>query len=511
MVKIIIIMFLVSLSLWGNPTLNIADSFLKAKDYKKAEAKYSEVLLNNASDKNALYGKAFSLMKQKDYLAASEFFTQLIKIDSNFKDSVYRLAFVYRKLKKYSYAVKYYKKYVELNKSASNIPDAYYGLAQTYRYMDDKVNASFYFHKYILTEKRASETKYVEKAKKRRDKLVSEFNADEKKRYDLLLGKKEIVKSENKVTVKPDNNVKVTVKPDNNTKIVTVPDNKVKIVTVKPNNKVEVVTVKPDNKVKVVTVPDNKVKVVTKSDNKIEVTNNVKKESELIIPQNIKANNDSSNNKNLNYMFKKNVDGDKLYLEQKYKEAIEAYRGYLSMPSKRREGLFKTAICYALLKQYNNSVNLLSQIIIEEQDDKKVKELLTILLSNPIVIQSMLTQKTQIKNNIAIKGVQKSVMLGNYNQALELLDILIDKIDQNSKALLYKLDILRIVDRPKEIDKTIITYLIRYPNDSLVNERYGDILKARGEKEKANRYYQKALSNAKTKAISKKLESKIIN
>jgi len=502
MVKIIIIMFLVSLSLWGNPTLNIADSFLKAKDYKKAEAKYSEVLLNNASDKNALYGKAFSLMKQKDYLAASEFFTQLIKIDSNFKDSVYRLAFVYRKLKKYSYAIKYYKKYVKLNKSASNIPDAYYGLAQTYKYMNDKVNASFYFHKYILTEKRASETKYVEKAKKRRDKLVSEFNADEKKRYDLLLGKKEIVKPDNKATVKPNNTKVVTVKPDNNAKVVTVkPDNKVKVVTVKPDNKVKIVAVKPDNKVKVVAVTDNKVKV----------TNDVKKESELIIPQNIKTNNDSSNNKNLKYMFKKNVDGDKLYLEQKYKEAIEAYRGYLSMPSKRREGLFKTAICYALLKQYNNSVNLLSQIIIEEQDDKKVKELLTILLSNPIVIQSMLTQKTQIKNNIAIKGVQKSVMLGNYNQALELLDILIDKIDQNSKALLYKLDILRIVDRPKEIDKAIITYLIRYPNDSLVNERYGDILKAKGKKEKANRYYQKALTNAKTKAVSKRLESKIIN
>jgi predicted negative regulator of RcsB-dependent stress response len=123
----------------------------------------------------------------------------------------------------------------------------------------------------------------------------------------------------------------------------------------------------------------------------------------------------------------------------------------------------------------------------------------------------MLTQKTKIKNGMGIKGVQNFVMKGNYNQALEMLDILIKKIDQNSKALLYKLDLLRIVGRTTDIDKTITTFLTRYPNDTLVNERYGDILKADGKKDQAERYYQKAFANAQNKNVSKRLEMKISN
>lgn len=228
------------------------------------------------------------------------------------------------------------------------------------------------------------------------------------------------------------------------------------------------------------------------------------KATNVVVNQEKSAKDDS-----LSYVFEKGENADDLYLAKKYTEAIEAYKTFLANPVKRREGLFKTAITYATLEDYKNSVKFFTQIIIEETDNHKTKELLKILLSNSMVVQSLLSKEITIKNEIALKKGEELIKNGNYLEALDIFEILLDNIPGNFQALLYKVDILKIFGKNDKINESFGNYLSKNPNDSIINEKYGDFLLSQQKKEEANVYYQKVLSSSSNSVVINRIKNKV--
>lgn len=437
---ILISIYILSLSVLAvHPAVVTGNEYLKIKDYDNAYKSYSSVLVEDAKDKSALYGKSYSLFKMKNYKEALNSFEELIKIDKDFRDTLYRTAFLYRKVKNYDKAIEYYKMYL---KKVKDDPDSYYGLARTNEQKKDFVYATYYFYLYTIKETRSSEDKWVKKAQKKIKKYKAKFTPEEQKKYDELIN-------------------------NSNKKPVAV------VVPVVKNDKVD--------------------------------------SGKLDIPKASKADTktESSTDKNLNYMFMKGVKGDDLYLSKKYNDAIFVYKKYLSNPSKRREGLYKMAICNALLKKYSTAVKLLSQIIVEEEENNDVRELLKLLLVDKAVVSSLKDTDAPTWNKIGMGKVNELIARGDYYEAIKILDILEANIKNNSSALLYKIDLLRILSKNKEIEKSLKAFLSAYPNNVLVNEKYGDFLASNNKKEDAVKYYKVAISKTEDKEIKTRLETKI--
>lgn len=449
MKKIVVLLICFTTILVANPKLTSANAYRKAKDYTKAIELYNQVLQNNPRHEDALYGKGRTLIKKKQYDDALALFNTLVMINPKYKDALYRKAFVLRKLKRYSDATATYKQYTAVN---PNDPDTYYGLAQTYGYQKKNAETAYYFQVYAQKEKRASEQKYVKRAVKRTEKLKKAFTPAEQKQFDKLSGKKVV-----KPVVKKITPVVVPVK------------------TVTPVKKTAVKTITP-----------------------------------VAIKKNTTSTSKTTNkDKTLNYMFTKGNQVDKLYLAGKYTEAIKQYELMLSKPKNRREALFKIAISYTLLKKYPEAVKYFSQIFLEEQDNQQTRQLLSILLSNPMVSRTFLTAENHSKQALGLQKVRAMIAQGSYFEAIALLDLLIAKIDQNNQAVLLKCDLLNILGDQKKQEETLATYLKKYPEDFLINERYGDHLKGIKKNDLAQKYYNKALSLTKDELVQKRIKHKL--
>ena len=446
---ILISIYILSLSVLAvHPAVVTGNEYLKIKDYENAYKSYSSVLLEDAGDKSALYGKSYTLFKMKKYKEALDSFEQLLKIDRNFRDSLYRTAFLYRKVKNYDKAIEYYKEYL---KQVKDDPDSYYGLARTNEQKNDIVEAAYYFYLYTVKETRPSEDKWVKKAQKKIEKYRAEFTPEQQKQYETLING-----SQKPVAVAKD-----------------VPANKN--------------TAKNTVKASVTSKDNLNIPKLDKNARKVE----------------------TSTDKNLDYIFMKGVKADDLYLNKKYNDAIIEYRKYLRDPLKRREGLYKMAVCNALLKKYPTSVKLLSQIILEEEGNNKVRELLKLLLVNKAVVKSLKEADSAVKNKIGMGKVNELISRGDYYEAIKILDILEANIKNNSSALLYKIDLLRILSKNKEIDENLKAFLSKYPENVLVNEKYGDFLASQNKKEDAEKYYKIAAAKTTDKEIKSRLETKI--
>jgi predicted Zn-dependent protease len=444
---VLILIYITSISLLAlHPGITTGNEYLKIKDYKKAYETYSEILVDNPEDKNALYGKSYSLFKMKKYKEALSSFEVLLKIDKNFKDSLYRSAFLYRTLKKYDKAIEHYSLYLE---KVKDDPDSYYGLARTNEDMGDLVKATYYYYLYTIKETRASEDKWVKKAQKSIEKYRSKFTKEQQAKYEELVsgGKKEDVRAQN----------------------------------IEPLQKEEV---------KAQDLGAQNIEPIQKD-------------------KNAKPIKENSADKNLNYMFMKGVKGDDLYLSEKYNDAILEYRKYLKDPTKRREGLYKMAISNALLKKYPTSIKLLSQIILEEDNNDDAKELLKLLLINKGVVNSLKDANSSLKNNIGMDKVKELIKRGDYYEAIKILDILNANIKDNSSSLLYKIDLLRILSKNKEIEDSLKSFLVSNPDNVIVNEKYADFLSSQNKKEDAMKYYNIAISKTEDKEIKARLEAKI--
>ena len=448
---ILSIFCILSINIMANhPGVTRGNEYLKVKDYKGSFKSFSEVLLSDAKNKEALYGKSYSLYKMKKYQESIDSFEILLLLDKNYKDSLYRTAFLYRKVKKYEKAISYYKQYL---KKVKNDPDSFYGLAKTNEQKRDKVYAAYNYYKYTIFEKRPSEEKWIKKAQDKIKSYKQEFSPEELKKYENL------IKAETKVVALPVKKVNKDITKE----------------TLKVKAKVEV-------KKDILDIP------------KKEVSKNKK---------------ETSMDKNLNYMFMKGVKGDDLYLSQKYNDAIIAYRAYLKDPTKRREGLYKMAISNAMLKKYPTSVKLLSQIIVEEDNDNNVKGILKLLLRNKTVISSLKGATITHKTKIGMGKVNELIGRGDYYEAIKILDILIANIRNNGNALLYKIDLLRILSKTKEIDENLKSFLLKNPDNIIVNEKYGDFLFSQNKKEEALNYYKLAMSKTNDKEIKARIKSKI--
>jgi len=434
----------------SHPGVTTGNEYLKVKDYEKSFKSFSDVLLEDGKNKEALYGKSFSLYKMKKYKDALASFEVLITLDKNYKDALYRTAFLYRKVKKYDKAIEYYKLYL---KKVKDDPDSYYGLARTSEQKNDIVYASYYFYLYTQKETRSSEDKWVKKAQKKIEKYKAEFTPEQHKKFAELIEKGHRSSATMVTDVAMQHRPEDDNRPEanvNNTKKLDIP-------------------VKP-------------------------VQGNVK---------------GTSNDKNLSYMFMKGVKGDDLYLSKKYNDAIIQYRAYLKDPSKRREGLYKMAVCNAMLKKYSTAVKLFSQIILEEDNNDDVKELLKLLLVNKSVIISLKGATRSTKTKLGMGKVNELISRGDYYEAIKVLDILIANIRNNSNALLYKVQILRILSKNKEMEENFKSFLAKNPNNVLVNEKYGDFLSSQNKKSEAFTYYNLAISKTDDKEIKKRLKSKI--
>ena len=452
-----------------HPAVITGNEYLKVKDYENAYKSYSSVLVENSKDKSALYGKSYALFKMKKYSEALESFKQLIEIDKSFRDTLYRTAYLYRKLKNYDQAIKHYKEYLKIK---PNDPDTYYGLARTYEQLNDKVKAAYYFYLYTIKEKRPSEEKWVKKAKNKIEKYRSKFTEEEQNQYASLINSKE---SGNSVTEK-------------------------KEITQKSEPQI---TTTPKTLSKPQTVQKEKINKITPSTQK----------SELNIPPADKSKatstHETSVDKTLNYIFMKGVKGDELYLAGKYNDAIIEYRKNLTDPLKRREALYKMAVCNAMLKKYSTAVKLLSKIILEEEGNARVRELLKLMLVNKKVVETLKEADSNTKNKIGMEKVNELISRGDYYEAIKLLDILQANIKNNSSALLYKIDLLRILSKYDEIEKELKNFLKIYPDNILVNEKYADFLASQNKKNEALKYYNLALSKTKDKEIQNRIKSKI--
>jgi len=454
----------------SHPGVTTGNEYLKIKNYEKSLKSFSDVLLENSKNKEALYGKSYTLLKMKKYEDALASFQVLLTIDKNYKDALYRTAFLYRKAKKYDKAIEHYKLY--LNKVKDD-PDSYYGLARTSEKKKDIVYASYYFYLYTTKETRESEDKWIKKAQKKIEKYRAKFNANQQSQYDKLINKPALVPTAVAVT---------EVKAKTSEKDVAV--------------KVEKLPTKAEaSTIKVEKLPSKVEKVPTKVETEIPVLSSTEKKQ--------------SGDKNLNYMFKRGVEGDDLYLSKKYNEAIVKYRAYLKDSSNRREGLYKMAVCNAMLKKYPTAVRLFSQIILEEKNDKNVKQLLKLVLINKTVISSLKGATTSVKTKIGMGKVAELVGKGDYYEAIKILDLLIANIKNSSNALLYKVDLLRILSKTKEIDLNLKSFLTKNPNNVLINEKYGDFLSSQNKKSEALSYYKTAISKCTDKDVKKRLESKI--
>ncbi len=461
---ILISVYILSFNVFAvHPAVVTGNEYLKVKDYENAYKSYSSVLVEDAKDKSALYGKSYTLFKMKKYKEALNSFEQLLKIDRNFRDSLYRTAFLYRKVKNYDKAIEYYKEYL---KQVKDDPDSYYGLARTHEQKNDTVGATYYFYLYTIKETRSSEDKWVKKAQKKIEKYRAKFTPEQQKQYESLINNSSKDESVTHPTT--------TVTPSATT--VTHPTTTVtpSVTTVTPSTK----KVTPKDALNIPKLDKNAKKVETSTD------------------------------KNLNYIFMKGVKSDDFYLNKKYNDAIIEYRKYLKDPLKRREGLYKMAICNALLKKYSTSVKLLSQIILEEEGNNKVRELLKLLLVNKSVVSSLKDADSSIKNKIGMGKVNELITRGDYYEAIKILDILSANIKNNSGALFYKIDLLRILSKNKEIEENLKSFLSIYPDNVLVNEKYGDFLASQHKKAEALKYYKIAISKTTDKEIKSRLETK---
>lgn len=444
---ILISVCILSLNLFAvHPAVVTGNEYLKVKDYKNAYKSYSSVLVEDAKDKSALYGKSYTLFKMKKYKEALNSFEQLLKIDRNFRDSLYRTAFLYRKVKNYDKAIQYYKEYL---RQVKGDPDSYYGLARTHEQKNDIVGAAYYFYLYTVKETRSSEDKWVKKAQKKLEKYRAKFTPEQQKQYETLVNSGKDFPKVVKDTSKAKTKVKV------NTKVI------------------------PTKTLNIPKLDKNAKKVETSTD------------------------------KNLDYIFMKGVKADDLYLNKKYNDAIIEYRKNLKDPLKRREALYKMAICNALLKKYPTSVKLLSQIILEEDGNNKVRELLKLLLVNKSVVSSLKDADSSVKNKIGMGKVNELITRGDYYEAIKILDILAANIKNDSGALFYKVDLLRILSKNKEIEENLKSFLSTYPDNVLVNEKYGDFLASQHKKAEALKYYKIAISKTTDKEIKSRLETKI--
>ncbi|MBN2695542.1 tetratricopeptide repeat protein [bacterium] len=462
----------------GNPKKDTADTFFKAKKYKEALAQYNLYLTDEPNDTDGLYGKALSHFRLDQHSDSIKTFETLFKIDSAYRDSQYRYAMALRKIGKYNEAIEAYERYL---KQASDDPDTFYGIAQTYLLLEKTPQAAYYYGVYAEKEKRESEKKWVEKAIQKRDELISNFNDSQKEEYQILLsGKKSETLTTTSIIKKDEQNSDVTSTTNLNSQ------NSANTTTQNSNNN-------------------------STTDNSIALNNNTE-QSSFVIDATKNKKKERSEDATLSYMFQKGNSIDDFFLSKNYKEAIEGYKTLLSNPLTRREGLFKTAICYLSLENYPFAIKHFTQIFVEESDNNRTRELLKIFLSNHLIVESLLSKNIPEKSELAMKKVEEFIKKGNYLEALSILDILLENMKMNTRALLQKIDILRVLGKNAEIEQLFKSYTSQYPEDTVVWERYADYLvSANKNVQDAKLYYEKVLSATKNPFVTKRVEKKLLN
>ncbi len=467
--------------LWGNPKKDTADTFFKSKKYKEALAQYELFLVDEPTNTDGLYGKALSLFRLEQHSDSIKTFQSLFAIDPVYKDAQYRYAMALRKIGKYSEAIDAYEKYL---KQASDDPDTFYGLAQTYLLLEKTPQAAYYYGVYAEKEIRESEKKWVDSAIKKRDELISKFNESQKEEYQILTSGK---KSENS-TITP-----LTKKSEQDVNNIDK--------TVDSNNPI---------------LENNSSKGNLNSSNSLEKNSNIAlnntEPGSFVIDTTKDKKTERSEDATLSYMFQKGNIIDDLFLSKNYKEAIEGYKTLLADPLTRREGLFKTAICYLSLENYPFAIKHFTQIFVEESDNNRTRELLKIFLSNHTIVESLLSKDIPEKGEFAMKKVEDFIKKGDYLEALKILDILLDNMKMNTRAFLQKVDTLRVLGKVVEIEELFKSYTSQYPEDTVVWERYADYLISTNKNiEDAKTYYEKVLAITKNPFVTKRVEKKLSN
>ena len=99
--------------------------------------------------------------KKKEYVVAAEKYERAFQAAPQDPYALYRAALSWRKAGRFERSKMRYSEY--LAREPQNL-DAIYGLAETFRLMNDKAEALRYFARYVEMEKRPSEQKFVERA-----------------------------------------------------------------------------------------------------------------------------------------------------------------------------------------------------------------------------------------------------------------------------------------------------------------------------------------------------------